>query len=313
MQKKIFTLLLLLITVAFSYAQSVGTVFTVNGINYKITSLAPKEVEVTEHETFTGAANIPATVNYNGFYSVTAIGESAFLRCMDLTSVSIPNSVTAIKNGGFFWCNSLTSIAIPNSVKDIGASAFGYCSGLKEIIIPNSVVEIGNFAFIYCESVQKITIGSSVEFIGSGAFNYQLPTDVYCLPMQAPICGEYGIFYPTEGVKLHICETATGYGEEGGYWQDLLIVKDGKCNVNIKEIEEQPQFVIFPNPANTYFTLQLEETHLPQKVEIINLLGQTVKSLEVYARETRIDVANLPRGLYVVGVGANTRKLVIGN
>ena len=88
---------------------------------------------------------------------------------------------------------------------------------------------------------------------------------------------------------------------------------DGKCDVNIKEIEEQPQFVIFPNPANTYFTLQLDEVCLPQKVEIINLLGQTIKSLEVYAHETTVDVANLPRGIYIVRAGVSTRKLVIGN
>jgi hypothetical protein len=88
MNKTTITFFLLLFTVVISYAQSVGTVFTFGGINYKITSTHPREVEVAEHESFKGAVNIPATVLYFGnFYSVTAIGKFAFFFCKELTSV----------------------------------------------------------------------------------------------------------------------------------------------------------------------------------------------------------------------------------
>jgi len=46
---------------------------------------------------YSGNIIIPASVTYNGSpYSVTSIGNSAFLNCSGLTSVTIPNSVTSI-------------------------------------------------------------------------------------------------------------------------------------------------------------------------------------------------------------------------
>ena len=311
MKKTLITIFVLLFAVAISYAQVVGSVFTVNGINYRITSLSPKEVEVTKHEeSFAGEAIIPETVFYlEDNYKVTAVGEEAFLLC-DLTNVSMPNTIKIIKERGFFWCG-ITSISIPNSVIVIEKSAFGY-SRLTSVVIPNSVEIIGSSAFIYC-NLSTITIGSSVRYIGRDAFAYQNPSHVYCLPMQAPICEGDGIFSHANGTKVHICATATGYGEEEEYWQKLIIVKDGECNVSIPQIVENPKIAIFPNPASHYFTLQIEEKNLPQNVQIFNLQGQMVHTLQVSNNETRIDVSNLAKGQYFVKTNNATKKLIIIN
>ena len=53
-------------------------------------------------------------------YTVTAIGEGAFVGCVSLTSITIPESVTAIGAGAFYYCWDLTSITIPDSVTAIG-------------------------------------------------------------------------------------------------------------------------------------------------------------------------------------------------
>ena len=37
-------------------------------------------------------------------YSVTSIGDNAFVDCSSLTSVTIPNSVTSIGEGAFYDC-----------------------------------------------------------------------------------------------------------------------------------------------------------------------------------------------------------------
>ncbi|WP_052201483.1 leucine-rich repeat protein [Flavobacterium psychrophilum] len=100
--------------------------FTANRINYTITSsTAPFTVSVARNPNFTGAAEIPETVAYNGNrYIVTAITRGAFMHCNNLTSVTIPNSVTTIRENAFADCPDLTSVTIPNSVTSIGDRDF---------------------------------------------------------------------------------------------------------------------------------------------------------------------------------------------
>ncbi|WP_134388406.1 leucine-rich repeat domain-containing protein [Flavobacterium psychrophilum] len=146
--------------------------FTANRINYTITSsTAPFTVKVARNANFTGAAEIPETVAYNSEnYAVTAIGESAFEHCNNLTSVTIPNSVTTIGNYTFVGCSGLISVTIPNSVTTIGDGSFARCSGLTSVTIPNSVTTIGDEAFADCSGLTSVTIPNSVTTIGDGSF-----------------------------------------------------------------------------------------------------------------------------------------------
>ena len=57
---------------------------------------------------------------------VVRIGDSAFINCTELTSVTIPDSVTDIRWRAFYNCVSLKSVTIPKSVIDIDNYAFGY-------------------------------------------------------------------------------------------------------------------------------------------------------------------------------------------
>jgi len=103
--------------------------------------------------------------------SVTSIGKGAFYGCANLTSVTIPSSVTSIGNGAFSECTSLTSVTIPYSVTSIGEKAFYSCSSLSSINIANSVTNIGNEAFESCTSLTSITIPKSVINIGEKTFS----------------------------------------------------------------------------------------------------------------------------------------------
>ena len=74
--------------------------------------------------------------------SVIRIGDSAFLGCSRLTSVTIPNSVTTIGQGAFRGCSSLTSVEISNSVTTIGQDAFFDCTSVSDIYchaLPNQL------------------------------------------------------------------------------------------------------------------------------------------------------------------------------
>ncbi len=112
----------------------------------------------------------PIAKDSNSEYTVTAIGESAFYQCSNLTSVVIPNSVTNIASGAFSECSGLTSVVIPNSVTSIGSFAFSACAGLASIEISNSLKSISDGTFAGCSGLTSVVFPNSVTSIGTWAF-----------------------------------------------------------------------------------------------------------------------------------------------
>jgi hypothetical protein len=145
--------------------QSFTTATSPTEFNYTITN---GTITITGYTGPGGAVIIPNVING---YPVTAIGESAFISCTRLTSVTIPDSVTSIGHAAFFKCTGLTSLTIPGSVTNIGDSAFDSCAGLASVSIGNSVTSIGVEAFYACTSLTCITIPNSVASIGDWAFD----------------------------------------------------------------------------------------------------------------------------------------------
>ena len=146
--------------------------FEENGIYYNILSETDKTCEVTYIKylsiSYSGDITIPEIANG---YTVTAIGDYAFCRCSDLTSIEIPQGVTTIGYQVFYGCSGLTSIAIPQGVTTIGDYAFSGCSGLKSIKIPQEVTTIGGGAFSVCSGLTSIEIPQGVTTIGDEAFS----------------------------------------------------------------------------------------------------------------------------------------------
>jgi hypothetical protein len=161
-----------------------------------------------------------AYVTPNG---VITIANWAFSGCINLTSITIPNSVTTI--GGIFTsCTILTSInvenennnyasengvlfnkskttlicypigktadtyLIPGSVTTIENYAFARTT-LTSINIPNSVTTIGNNAFDCCFSLTSITIPSSVITIGNCAFAWTTALTSISIPNSVTTIG----------------------------------------------------------------------------------------------------------------------------
>ncbi|MBR4234581.1 MAG: leucine-rich repeat protein [Clostridia bacterium] len=102
---------------------------------------------------------------------VTEIGEYAFRRCENITSITIPDSVTSIGKEAFWGCSNLTSINIPEHVTSIDMCAFAGCSGLTSIRIPFGITQIAGYVFANCTRLKSITIPDSVESIESYAFS----------------------------------------------------------------------------------------------------------------------------------------------
>ena len=194
---------------------------------------------------YSGDVTIPSTVIYDGTtYNVTRIGNEAFRDCIDLTSVTIPNSVTSIESGAFYGCSGLTSITIPNSVTAIVSSAFSNCSGLEAItvesgntvyysegnclirrntkrlilgcsnsIIPNDVMSIGSNAFSGRTGLTSVTIPNSVTSIGDYAFLDCTGLTSITIPNSVTSIGNYAFWNCTGLTSITIPNSVTSIGE----------------------------------------------------------------------------------------------------
>lgn len=122
----------------------------------------------------------------------TAIGDYGFYRCVNLTSIDMPNTITTIGNYGFYYC-PIQSINLPNTLLTIGDYAFRHCEKITSIYIPASVTSIGKYAFqdtklktIHiedgnnckilssicrgCTTLESLHLGNGVTFIADYAF-----------------------------------------------------------------------------------------------------------------------------------------------
>ena len=98
------------------------------------------------------------------------IGNSAFLACTNLVSVSIPEGVLGISSFAFGGCAALQSLLLPSTLESIGASAFAQCISLASITIPDGVSHIGEKAFHKCTALTEIELPSDIKTVGAFAF-----------------------------------------------------------------------------------------------------------------------------------------------
>ena len=123
----------------------------------------------------TGDITIPASINdpWTGAIPcpVTKIGNEAFRMCMDLTSITLPETITSIGENAFFGCTSLTSINLPTGLSELGAHAFRLCKGLTELNIPGALSSISDYAFKGCSGLKTLAVPSTVSSIGIEAFS----------------------------------------------------------------------------------------------------------------------------------------------
>ena len=145
---------------------------------------------------YKNTVDIPSVVSHDGHnYTVTAIGDSAFMNCRHLANVELPSTVTSIGRCAFMNCSELNYQTVRESVTTIGEYAFKNCtkmsafylySGLETIGkgafmncrsmlgvgngLGNKLTSIGDSAFMNCEALKTVIMGYSIQSIGTAAF-----------------------------------------------------------------------------------------------------------------------------------------------
>ena len=225
---------------------AVGDDFYDDGLHYKV--IRDGEVEVCAHRgphSIRGSKIIPeSVVRDEVIYRVTQIGDDAFKDCVNLTSVTIPESVISIGYAAFSGCDSLTDVTIPKSVTSIKEKAFFKCKSLNSVEIPEGVKRIASGTFQRCTNLTRVTIPESVTGIGSNAFYYcNKLTSIETLKNVTGI-GDYAFFWCSSLTNIELSENL---GSIGMYAFDL-------CGFSSVEIPEEVNVIGFSTFSSSKLT-----------------------------------------------------------
>ncbi|MBR2381396.1 MAG: leucine-rich repeat domain-containing protein [Clostridia bacterium] len=95
--------------------------------------------------------------------SITAIGNSAFNKCLRLNNVHLGNALTAIGKKAFYNCKSLTSIIFPNTLVTLSDYSFAFCTNLEYVEIGKGITKLPMYVFSDCISLKKIHFNGTKE------------------------------------------------------------------------------------------------------------------------------------------------------
>ena len=303
---------------------------TMNGRTYRVTSIAAYA--------FQGRSDI----RYLSIpWSVTSIGEYAFIDCgsnisvniadpeswcqmqlgnehssplssagkvlvhdIETTSISIPSSVTSIGHYTFYQCRCIRSLFIPSSVKSIGSSAFEDCTGLTSLTLSEGLQSIGGSAFQGCSGLQTITIPSTVNYISINAFgNCKGVRDVYCYAEIIPET-HFDAFdaTPTEKSTLYVPANAVQRYRTTWPWSDFREIVSMGGNTSLTD----NGFVYAVKGDGTLEVTGLESwqrnADIPSDVTI-NGQRYRVTSIAAYAFQGRSDIEYLSIPWSVKSIG----------
>ena len=73
------------------------------------------------------------------------------------------------------------------------------------------------------------------------------------------------------------------------------------------------EFAMFPNPAKSFVNLEFETLQENTLLQILDINGRRVRTLDLKAgiETLRIDVSDLPKGVYTIMLGNTTKKLIV--
>jgi hypothetical protein len=175
----------------------------------------------------------------------TLINEHS-LSSIDITNATIKSGgvyygtyksvANAIGNSAFIDCLKLTSITLPKGISKIESNAFAR-SGLTGIVIPNSVTTIEGDAFAYCKNLNTVFIGPNIKNLGQGVFYNSDVKDVYIYATTPPSTPAY-LF--SSNPVIHVYASSLSAYKASSWAQYGKIVGDLDNFTSIEQPSEEP-------------------------------------------------------------------------
>jgi len=211
--KKLFVIFLAAVSLtAIAQQVKVGDIIDVDDINYKVLSLDPAVMEVTESPFAAGDIEIMGELTHYGVkYAVKSIGKFAFFNGTDentaITAVTFHEGLEEIGVQAFIGCNRIKTIHFPSTLKSIGSSAF-YCYQGKESILSS----------VTCDAVVPPTCG---DMVWGSRFNAHDGND--------------------RNIPLNVPKGSVQAYRNAKGWEYFNIITDGEETSTVEEIYYDPE------------------------------------------------------------------------
>ncbi len=270
--------------------------------------------------------------------NVTEIGSRAFQGCSGLIAVTIGNGVNNIYSSSFRGCTNLTYLTIGSSVENIGDSAFIDCNILTSITskatTPPEIASSNVFPYpnecsvtVPCGSLGAYADQMNHWYL---LFNPRIEEDMVFTFSVSANDDAFGIV-SNEALSCSVRKiTATPFdGYEFVSWNDgntsnprtinitndtsFVAVFAASGSSTLQEVESTREFVVYPNPIRGFATVEFEALQEHSLLRIADLGGRVIKTFDLSAgtESVRLDLRDLPSGVYTLMIGNTTKKLIV--
>ncbi len=140
---------------------------SVEGLVFALNSDGASYSVIDCNEYAEGEMVIPS--EHNGL-PVTRIGNTAFYNCVELETITVPETVVFIGNSAFSGCTKLKYAYLPDDITSIGKWAFYNCNSLISVSIPKGLKSIPYWCFANCKSLEYVAFKGEVKNVDRSAF-----------------------------------------------------------------------------------------------------------------------------------------------
>ncbi len=195
-------------------------------------------------------------------------------------------------------CNVKTLTAIANEGYEFTAWNDGNTENPRTITITSDTA----FMAIFTEAVSTPTITITVNDATMGSASYTLDGNTAVLTAT-----------PNEGYSfLTWSDGNTENPRTVTVTSDTAFMAIFSPASSLQEVNAS-EFALYPNPAKSFATLEFEALQENTLLQILDINGRRVRTLELKAgvETLRIDLGDLPKGVYTIMLGNTTKKLIV--
>ena len=197
-------------------------------------------------------------------------------------------------------CEVATITATPNEGYEFTRWSDGNTENPRTVSLTSDTA----FMAIFTEAVSTPTITLTVNNEAMGSASYTMDGNTAVLTATA---NEGYSFLTWSDGNMENPRTVTITSDTA-----FMAIFTASSSSSLQEVKAR-EFVLYPNPAKSFVTLEFEALKENTLLQIFDMNGRTLRSFDLKAgREVlKIDLGDLPKGVYAIKFGNAIRKLVV--